>query len=80
MHLNAKGLKKILNFDFIKKINGYLRNKSYLYTFFKGNVIDPPETWFNNTLTYYKKNDLKFVRTFFLDFYNFVNKNASKNV
>jgi len=71
-----KSFKKIFNFDFIKKINNYLRDKSYLYTFFKGNVIDPPETWFNNTLTYYKKNDLEFVRNFFLDFTNFVNKNG----
>ncbi len=70
---------KILNFNFIKKINTYLRNKSYLYTFFKGNVIDPPETWFNNTLAYYKKNDLEFVRTFFIDFTDFVNKNGIKS-
>ena len=50
------------DFKIIKKLNSYLRSKSYLYMFIKGIGTDPSKRWFSNVLNQYKKKKLDFFK------------------
>lgn len=69
------GWKKILNLNFLRNINVYLRERSYLFTYLKGVAIDPQASWFANVLSYYKENDLQNLNSFFTKFSNFAFNN-----
>ena len=50
--------KFFFNLSLINKLNVYLRNKSYLYTYIVGTTTDPSKRYFQNILNFYKKKDL----------------------
>ena len=74
-----KGFKRILNHDFFRQVNFFFRDKSYLYTFLKGVVVDPQASWFQNVFNYYNQNDLDFLESFFLKFTEFTKKQNIKS-
>ena len=65
------GFKRIFNLIFFRKVNAFLRDRSYLYTFLKGILVDPQKSWFQNVLNYYEQNDLDLFKSFLVDFTEF---------
>ncbi len=65
------GFRKIFNIDLFKKINFFLREKSFLFTFLKGITLDSSKSWFQNVLGYYKQNDLSNMKSFLNTFNKF---------
>ncbi len=54
----------IENINLIKKINAFLRSKSYLYMYAKGKIYDPSKRYFLSILSYYETGDLKQINSF----------------
>ena len=65
IYMKKKVLKNLIirknfffNLSLTNKLNVYLRNKSYLYTYIVGTTTDPSKRYFQNILNFYKKKDL----------------------
>ena len=77
-NMQSGKIKKLLNNEVLIKINVFLREKSFLFTFLKGVVLDPSKSWFQNVLNYYKQNELENMRSFLLKFEEFSESNDIK--
>ncbi len=62
-------------YKFLKELNVFLRNKSYLYMFIKGIGTDPSKRWFLNLYENFEKKDLDKTKNYFISL-----KNFSKNM
>ena len=58
-------IQKIIRNKFFRDINFYLRNKSYIFMFFKGILTDPSKRWYTNIEIFYKENKIDHL-SFFL--------------
>ena len=74
-----KGFKRIFNHEFFRQVNVFFRDKSYLYTFLKGVIVDPQASWFQNVLNYYNDHDLRLLKKFFLKFTELTKKQNIKS-
>ena len=50
--------KFFFNIDLVNKLNIYLRDKSYLFTYIVGITTDPSKRYFRNILNFYKDKDI----------------------
>ena len=50
--------KFFFNIDLVNKLNNFLRDKSYLFTYIVGITTDPSKRYFQNILNFYKNKDI----------------------
>lgn len=63
-HTSRKFIDILKSFEFINKLNFFLRNKSYFYMYVKGIFTDPSKRWYQNVDKFYKKNDINHLLEF----------------
>jgi lysophospholipase L1-like esterase len=51
-------LQKIIQNKYLRNINYYLRNKSYIFMYIKGTVTDPSKRWYKNVEIFYLENEI----------------------
>ena len=57
-------VQKIIRNKFLKDINFYFRNKSYIFMFLKGKLTDPSKRWYTNINIFYKENEVDYLSVF----------------
>ena len=51
-------IQKIVRNKYLRNLNHYLRNKSYIFMYLKGVFTDPSKRWFANIKIFYEENDI----------------------
>ena len=54
----------VIRNKFFRDINFYLRNKSYIFMFFKGILTDPSKRWYANIKIFYRENKIDHLSIF----------------
>ena len=57
-------IQKIVRNNFLRDINFYFRNKSYIFMFLKGKLTDPSKRWYSNIKIFYEENKIDHLSAF----------------
>lgn len=57
-------IQKIINNEYLRNLNFYLRNKSYTFMFVKGILTDPSKRWYSNINLFYTENKIDHLNSY----------------